>query len=131
MSGISRRMVLIGAAVVPVAVPVAACRTEQKTRAAKLPATGQVLAATADIPVGSGKVVGDVVLTQPQAGVFDGFIARCTHAGCVLTSVDGNTIVCPCHGSKFDLDGAVARGPATQPLVKAPISVNGGSIVAG
>ena len=122
---------LIGAAAVPVAVPLAACRTEEKTRAAKLPAAGQVLATTADIPVGSGKIVGDVVLTQPRAGVFDGFVARCTHAGCVLTEVTGATIVCPCHGSKFDLDGSVARGPATQPLVRAPISVNGGSIVAG
>lgn len=41
---------------------------------------------------------------------------RCSHRGCSLSdgSVDGDEIVCPCHGSRFGLrDGAVRRGPAT------------------
>jgi nitrite reductase/ring-hydroxylating ferredoxin subunit len=42
---------------------------------------------------------------------------RCSHRGCSLAElgeVDGETIQCGCHGSRFSLrDGAVERGPAT------------------
>ena len=41
---------------------------------------------------------------------------RCSHRGCSLSSgeIEGDEIVCPCHGSRFDRrDGSVRRGPAT------------------
>jgi nitrite reductase/ring-hydroxylating ferredoxin subunit/uncharacterized membrane protein len=41
---------------------------------------------------------------------------RCSHRGCSLSEgeVQGEEIVCACHGSRFDLkDGAVINGPAT------------------
>jgi nitrite reductase/ring-hydroxylating ferredoxin subunit/uncharacterized membrane protein len=41
---------------------------------------------------------------------------RCSHRGCSLSdgSVEGDEIVCGCHGSRFSLrDGSVSRGPAT------------------
>ena len=42
---------------------------------------------------------------------------RCSHRGCSLSAqgeIDGDTITCQCHGSRFDLrDGALRRGPAT------------------
>jgi nitrite reductase/ring-hydroxylating ferredoxin subunit len=44
---------------------------------------------------------------------------RCSHRGCSLSEtgeVDGEHIVCGCHGSTFDLrDGSVQRGPTTAP----------------
>jgi nitrite reductase/ring-hydroxylating ferredoxin subunit len=43
---------------------------------------------------------------------------RCSHRGCSLSdgSVEGDEIVCACHGSRFDRrDGSVRRGPATAP----------------
>ena len=43
---------------------------------------------------------------------------RCSHRGCSLSEgeIDGDHVVCACHGSRFDLrDGAVHRGPATSP----------------
>jgi nitrite reductase/ring-hydroxylating ferredoxin subunit/uncharacterized membrane protein len=42
---------------------------------------------------------------------------RCSHRGCSLAgtgTLDGETIECGCHGSRFSLrDGSVERGPAT------------------
>jgi cytochrome b6-f complex iron-sulfur subunit len=42
---------------------------------------------------------------------------RCMHRGCeVEPSID--RLVCPCHGSEYDLQGAVLQGPTTLPLRK-------------
>lgn len=89
------------------------------------------IAATTDIPVGSGVIVDDVVVTQPTPGVFRAFSAVCTHAGCALADVSDGTINCPCHGSKFNLDGTVANGPAARPLEGRSITINGEVITAG
>jgi len=43
---------------------------------------------------------------------------RCSHRGCSLSQgeLDGEEIVCACHGSRFDRrDGALRHGPATAP----------------
>ena len=39
----------------------------------------------------------------------------CTHKGCEVR-VMPDSFQCPCHGSSFHRDGAVAEGPASQPL---------------
>jgi len=91
-----------------------------------------VLASTADIPVGGGKVLTDkkIVITQPQAGSFHAFTAICTHQGCIVSTVSGSTINCPCHGSKYSsVNGSVVNGPATLPLAAVSIKVQGTSIV--
>jgi Rieske Fe-S protein len=95
------------------------------------PPAEQGIASTADIPVGSGLIVDGVVVTQPSEGVFSGFSAVCTHAGCTVSEVVDGTIVCPCHGSRFNLDGSVANGPASRPLDARAVSVRGDSIVLG
>ena len=92
-------------------------------------ASGGAIAKTGDVPVGSGVIVDDVVVTQPTAGVFKGFSSSCTHKGCAVNKVADGTIDCPCHGSKFNLDGTVAKGPATMPLESKAVSVQGDSIV--
>ncbi|HEX6970059.1 MAG TPA: Rieske (2Fe-2S) protein [Micromonosporaceae bacterium] len=92
---------------------------------------GTPLGRTADIPVGGGKVfaAAGVVITQPAAGVFKGFSAICTHQQCPLVGVDGGTINCGCHGSRFAIeDGSVRTGPATRPLPARPIRVDGDTI---
>ncbi|CAM5324718.1 Rieske (2Fe-2S) protein [Streptomyces xanthochromogenes] len=92
---------------------------------------GSVLGTTSEIPQGGGKIFAKegVVVTQPTAGQFKAFSAKCTHQGCAVSSVSGGTINCPCHGSKFDVaDGSVKGGPAPAPLPAAAISVEGGSI---
>jgi nitrite reductase/ring-hydroxylating ferredoxin subunit len=43
---------------------------------------------------------------------------RCSHRGCSLATgkIDDGSVVCPCHGSRFDLrTGAILQGPATAP----------------
>ena len=48
----------------------------------------------------------------------NGFIALslvCTHLGCTVES-QAEGFACPCHGSRFDLQGKVKRGPASMPL---------------
>jgi len=43
--------------------------------------------------------------------------AICTHLGCVVPwSEANNKFMCPCHGSQYDPEGAVVRGPAPLPL---------------
>lgn len=89
------------------------------------------LAKEADIPVGGGKVFesAKVVVTQPTEGDFKAFSAVCTHQGCTVTSVDGGTINCSCHGSSFDIaTGDVKTGPATSGLPAKSVSLGADGI---
>ena len=91
-----------------------------------------VLAKTTDIPVGGGKILTDkkIVITEPQSGTFKAFTAVCTHQACLVDTVSGGTINCPCHGSKFSIaNGSVVNGPAPSPLAPVSIEVQGTSIV--
>ncbi|MEW6428734.1 MAG: ubiquinol-cytochrome c reductase iron-sulfur subunit [Thermodesulfobacteriota bacterium] len=46
----------------------------------------------------------------------------CTHLGCRLNyRQEENLLVCPCHSSKFTLDGTRVAGPATRNLAAYPV----------
>jgi nitrite reductase/ring-hydroxylating ferredoxin subunit len=65
-------------------------------------------------------VVGDtpVLVVRAADRTIRALHDRCSHRGCSLAdgTIDGETIECPCHGSRFSLrDGHVERGPATAP----------------
>jgi len=52
-----------------------------------------------------------------NSGKVDVFAINCSHLGCsVALNKDAKTFDCPCHGSRFHLDGTVLQGPAPAPL---------------
>ncbi|MFD7517380.1 FAD-dependent oxidoreductase [Streptomyces niveus] len=77
----------------------------------------------AEIPPGTGAVVrlnGQHCAAYRDAdGVVQAVSARCTHLGCLVAFNDAETAwECPCHGSRFGVDGSVLQGPAVHPLEK-------------
>lgn len=135
---ITRRHVIGGAAVAGVGVPLlAACGSGESTASDNgdggAAATGpQKLGAASEVAVGGGKIYPDanVVVTQPTAGTYVGLSATCTHQGCQVSTVSGGTINCACHGSKFSIkDGSVVQGPASMPLEKVTVKVQGADLV--
>ena len=55
-----------------------------------------------------------VALFRDEEGVF-AISLVCTHLGCIVKSIpDG--FECACHGSRFDPDGGVTKGPAPTAL---------------
>lgn len=58
-----------------------------------------------------------VAAYRDQSGALKAVSPTCTHMGC-LVSFNGaeKTWDCPCHGSRFDLDGTVIQGPAVKDL---------------
>lgn len=45
------------------------------------------------------------------------FAQNCSHLGCSVSfNPDAKSFDCPCHGSRFHIDGTVLRGPAAYPL---------------
>jgi len=67
----------------------------------------------------------NVVVGRDSKGLF-AMSAICTHAGCALEDNAGTIAAgldCPCHGSTFDGDGNVTRGPARTPLEHYEVTV--------
>ncbi|MDX5563026.1 FAD-dependent oxidoreductase [Streptomyces sp. ID05-04B] len=54
---------------------------------------------------------------RDEDGQLHALSARCTHLGCLVAfnRAEG-AWECPCHGSRFDVRGAVVQGPAVDPL---------------
>ena len=75
----------------------------------------------ADLAAGQGGLVSiegeEVAAYRDEQGTVHSFSPKCTHLGC---NVSWNTAEqswdCPCHGSRFNLDGTVIHGPAVQDL---------------
>src|SRR6266540_1767836 len=56
-------------------------------------------------------------LRRDHDGQLTALSARCTHLGCAVAFNDAEqTWDCPCHGSRYAVDGTVIQGPATEPL---------------
>jgi glycine/D-amino acid oxidase-like deaminating enzyme/nitrite reductase/ring-hydroxylating ferredoxin subunit len=65
--------------------------------------------------VGSG--LGQRAVYRDETGELKALSARCTHLGCIVRfNAVERTWDCPCHGSRFAIDGEVLEGPAVHPL---------------
>ncbi|MCH7471344.1 Rieske (2Fe-2S) protein [bacterium] len=58
-----------------------------------------------------------VILNRTEDGSYYAQSAICTHLGCIVRlKKEENMFACPCHGSKFKLDGTRIEGPAPRDL---------------
>jgi cytochrome b6-f complex iron-sulfur subunit len=84
-----------------------------------------------DIPPGTVLVIAKHKLYVVRTA--EGFYALssvCTHLGCMTRYVpEDSVLACPCHGSRFSLDGRVAAGPAPHPLRRLQITIERGVLV--
>jgi Rieske Fe-S protein len=63
-----------------------------------------------------------VIVVRRPGDRFSAFSAVCPHAGCGVSVVRSNELVCPCHGSTFSFAGARLAGPATEGLTALPLT---------
>lgn len=60
---------------------------------------------------------------RPTPEGFEAYSLVCPHLGCLVEpSKDG--YYCPCHGSRFELDGTVVKGPASDPMSKLELRIS-------
>jgi cytochrome b6-f complex iron-sulfur subunit len=66
----------------------------------------------------------NVAVFRDEHGVYA--ISRvCTHLGCIVKPT-AEGFECPCHGSRYDRDGLVTKGPAPRPLQWLEVKEQGG-----
>jgi glycine/D-amino acid oxidase-like deaminating enzyme/nitrite reductase/ring-hydroxylating ferredoxin subunit len=64
-----------------------------------------------------------VAAARDEDGTLYAVSARCTHLGCLVAWNDAErSWDCPCHGSRFALDGTVLEGPAVHRLERKPLA---------
>jgi len=56
--------------------------------------------------------------------------AECTHEGCSVPTYNQQAalMICPCHGSHYEIDGTVVGGPAMQSLLQYPFTNQDGKL---
>jgi glycine/D-amino acid oxidase-like deaminating enzyme/nitrite reductase/ring-hydroxylating ferredoxin subunit len=78
-------------------------------------------ASAGGVPRGEARVLPDGLgkkgVYRDEDGTFSAVSLRCTHMGCLVRfNAAERSWDCPCHGSRFAVDGTVLEGPAVEPL---------------
>jgi nitrite reductase/ring-hydroxylating ferredoxin subunit len=129
----SRRDLLIAGSAGAGVVALAACGSGADVPELTGVGPGDVVVPLSEVPVGGAYEVSvdgrRVVVSRPAEDRVVAFSARCTHQGCTVRATEEG-LVCPCHGSVFDLtDGSAVHGPATKPLRPVGVAVRGTDVV--
>jgi cytochrome b6-f complex iron-sulfur subunit len=119
---------LIGVSVVGVATPLLeGCGgLSSPTATGPLQTTFDVSALTQDGQALVTKTPGPdgapILIVLQSAGSYEALSMRCTHLGCTVFPPRNGEIVCPCHGSVYDMNGNVVFGPSRTPLHHYPLT---------
>jgi glycine/D-amino acid oxidase-like deaminating enzyme/nitrite reductase/ring-hydroxylating ferredoxin subunit len=85
-------------------------------RLKRLPKRSNIKRSESRLMTINGKRVG---IYRDEQGVIHTVQSTCRHMGCQLYFNDAEkTWDCPCHGSRYDIDGRIIEGPATKDLKK-------------
>jgi cytochrome b6-f complex iron-sulfur subunit len=85
-------------------------------------ADGLMLGTISDLDSQGSLVIEDpekvIVVRDPSnSEAVIALTANCNHRDCTVEwAADSQEFVCPCHQSRFALDGSIVDGPATEPL---------------
>ena len=71
-------------------------------------------------------------LVRKPDGQVVAFAPQCTHLGCAYHwDVRAGNFLCPCHSSRFSIDGNVLGGPAPRPLDQYAVKIEAGKVSLG
>lgn len=71
---------------------------------------------------------GQFYLIRTTDGGFLALSRQCTHLACMVLW-QAEHFRCPCHGSEFEINGSVLNAPASDPLWRYAIAVDGNRLV--
>ena len=115
---LSRRLLLVlgGAALLTLAARLAGFQPPGKKR---------FLEAPAPLPTSGALTLADCVLFDREGECW-AVSRRCTHLGCTVNYHEvENCFECPCHQSRFAINGQVLHGPASRPLRRYQVEKQG------
>ena len=71
-------------------------------------------------------------LVRKADGRVVAFAPQCTHLGCAYHwDARAGDFLCPCHSSRFSIDGNVLGGPAPRPLDQYAVKIENGKVTLG
>jgi len=70
----------------------------------------------------------DLAVQKNADQTFTALVLMCTHASQPLTKT-GNNYYCTAHGSQFDHEGHVTKGPAEKNLVQLKTTISGNNLI--
>ena len=141
-AGFDRRDFLSHATLASVAIALAACGggggVDGPPKPPDQPGPSTITVKLSDFPalaaVGGAAEVGTiqfspVAVVRSAASTYIALSRICTHAGCTV-NLASQGFACPCHGSRYNLQGNVTNGPAVTALARftAVLSADGATL---
>ena len=70
----------------------------------------------------------DIAVRKSSDGQYEALFLQCTHQKNQVIA-EGNGFICPLHGSRYNLNGQVKKGPAELPLAKFTVHEDSGNLI--